>query len=46
MKRMIFCFLLAFALAAPARAQSPAARVGDMTNHAIATGSVNVFIGP
>jgi uncharacterized Zn-binding protein involved in type VI secretion len=33
MKRMIFCFLLAFALAAPARAQSAAARVDDMTNH-------------
>jgi len=30
---MIFCFLLAFALAAPALAQSPAARVGDMTTH-------------
>ena len=33
MKRMLFCFLLAFALAAPALAQSPAARVGDITNH-------------
>jgi uncharacterized Zn-binding protein involved in type VI secretion len=33
MKRMILCLLLAFAVAAPALAQSPAARVGDMTNH-------------
>ena len=33
MKRMIFCQLLAFAVAAPALAQSPAARVGDMTTH-------------
>ena len=33
MKRMIFCLLPAFAVAAPALAQSPAARVGDMTTH-------------
>jgi uncharacterized Zn-binding protein involved in type VI secretion len=33
MKRTIFCLLLAFAVAAPALAQSAAARVGDMTNH-------------
>ena len=33
MKRMMYCLLLAFAIAAPALAQSPAARVGDLTNH-------------
>ena len=33
MKRMILCLLLAFAVAAPTLAQSPAARVGDSTNH-------------
>lgn len=33
MKRMIHCLLLAFAVASPALAQSPAARVGDPTNH-------------
>jgi len=33
MKRMIRCLLLAFAAASPALAQSPAARVGALTNH-------------
>ena len=34
MKRTISCVFLAFALASSARAQSPAARVGDQTSHA------------
>ena len=33
MTRMIYLSMLAFAIAAPAVAQSPAARVGDSTNH-------------
>ena len=33
MKRIAFFLLLAFAAVAPARAQAPAARVGDLTDH-------------
>ena len=48
MKRMIFCQLLAFAVAAPALAQTQAARVGDMTTHGgsiIGPGVPTVMIG-
>jgi uncharacterized Zn-binding protein involved in type VI secretion len=48
MKRTIFCLLLAFAVAAPAVAQSPAARVGDPTSHGgtvVGPGVPTVLIG-
>jgi uncharacterized Zn-binding protein involved in type VI secretion len=47
MKRIIYSLLLAFAVASPALAQSPAARVGDPTNHGgsiTAPGVPNVLI--
>jgi uncharacterized Zn-binding protein involved in type VI secretion len=40
MNRTIHCLLLAFTIASPALAQSPAARVGDLTTHG------GVIIGP
>jgi len=48
MKRMIFCLLLAFAVAAPALAQRTAARVGDLTTRGgsiIGPGVPTVMIG-
>jgi uncharacterized Zn-binding protein involved in type VI secretion len=40
MKRSIHCLLLAFTITSPALAQSPAARVSDLTSHG------GVIVGP